>query len=75
MAAVPICKHDRMEHQCLLCGARPTDNDLRAALTLVLRFHSGAPWTEEDSHRWRAVTGTDEATTKVLCDHIRKALG
>jgi glycosyltransferase A (GT-A) superfamily protein (DUF2064 family) len=47
---------------------------LRDALNLVLMFHSGGEWTTADRAQWKHVTGSDEATTKVLCDHIRKVM-
>jgi hypothetical protein len=47
---------------------------MAAALKLVLRFHSGRPWTNDDRAKWRELTGSDEATTKVMCDHIRKVI-
>lgn len=43
-----------------------------AALQLVLMFHKGGQWTDEDKAEWKRITGFDEATTKVLCDYIRK---
>lgn len=43
-------------------------------LTLPLLFHQGGPWTEEDRAKWVAITGKDEATTKVMCDTIRETL-
>ena len=47
---------------------------LRDALDAVLMFHSGGPWTDEKRLKWRHIVGTDEATTKQLCDHIRRVL-
>jgi hypothetical protein len=45
------------------------------ALRAVLLFHSGAfPWTPEKANQWGSITGTDEVTTKVLCDTVRHAL-
>jgi hypothetical protein len=44
------------------------------ALRLVLLFHAGGPWDAERQREWLRITGTTEATTKVLCDHIRAAL-
>ena len=47
---------------------------LAEALSLPLRFHSGAPWTPDDADAWERITGTKEATSKVMCDAIRTAL-
>lgn len=49
--------------------------ELEAALSLVLEFHSATPWTPERTEAWRTITGTDEVTTRAMCDHIRKVLG
>jgi len=49
-------------------------DDAFTALDLVLRFHAGGPWTETDWFAWKVITGSDEATTKVMCDHIRSVL-
>ena len=45
------------------------------ALEAVLLFHSDSPWTSEKRQQWKALTGTDEATTRNLCDTVRIALG
>lgn len=58
---------------------------LREALELVLLFHSGGPWGDAKTDRWKAITGryrpnfgsntdSDEVTTRAMCDHIRKVL-
>jgi hypothetical protein len=38
----------------------------------VLLFHRGGTWTDNDRQMWLALTDTDEATTKTLCDFARK---
>ena len=48
---------------------------LEAALKAVLLFHSGEMWGEESRKRWFELTGTNDCTTKNLCDCVRKALG
>jgi hypothetical protein len=48
--------------------------DLVAALKLVLMFHSGKPFGQKARTGWYAITGEHDATTKVMCDHIRKVL-
>lgn len=45
------------------------------ALKLVLLFHSSIFWDDEKRATWKSVTGNDDATSKALCDHIRKVLG
>jgi hypothetical protein len=58
---------------------------LREALELVLLFHRGGPWGDAKTDRWREITGryrpnfgsntdSDEVTTRLMCDHIRKVL-
>jgi len=44
------------------------------ALEAVLLFHSDTPWDLPKRNRWLILTGTTDATTKVLCDTVRKAL-
>jgi hypothetical protein len=44
------------------------------AFRAVLMFHDPGEWTAERRAEWKRITGSDEATTKVLCDHIRKVL-
>lgn len=46
---------------------------LREVLTLPLIFH-GARFNTSDRDTWESITGTREATTKVMCDTIRAAL-
>jgi len=38
----------------------------------VLLFHKAAPWMKSDDEIWVALTGSDQVTTKVLCDLARK---
>jgi hypothetical protein len=40
----------------------------------VLRFHQGGEWTANDRALWKALSGEEEATTKVLCDLARETL-
>lgn len=44
------------------------------ALEAALLFHGGGLWDKEKSSKWFQLTKSHEATTKVLCDHIRKVL-
>lgn len=56
------------------CSILAADNArLREALELVLLFYNST-WDEKQRDKWWAITGKDEATTKVMCDHIRAAL-
>jgi hypothetical protein len=48
--------------------------DLLDAIRLVLLFHGGGDWNKEHRAEWLRITGTAEATTKVMCDHLRSAL-
>ena len=41
------------------------------ALMLPLIFHSADPVSESMRKEWKRITGTDQMTTKVMCDHIR----
>ena len=40
----------------------------------VLMFHSVSPWTAEKRFEWQALTGTEEATMRTLCDFARRCL-
>lgn len=44
---------------------------LRAALRLAIDYHAGSVWTSEMAHRWTVETGSDEASTRSLCDYLR----
>lgn len=65
-----------------LRSARKKLAQLKAACRLTLRFHSGAPWTPDDSTRWENdlhvayddETKIDGATTAALCNAVRAAL-
>lgn len=48
---------------------------LVSALRLPLLFHQGGEWTPEHRAEWLKITGYEDATTRVMCDHIRKVLG
>ncbi len=47
--------------------------DLVDALRLVPLFYT-VNWTPEKKAEWLRITGSTEATTKVMCDHIRSAI-
>lgn len=44
------------------------------ALELVLLFYTGGPWDDKAKALWLSITGNEEATTKSMCDYIRKVL-
>lgn len=48
--------------------------DIFDALRLVLLFYSAGCWDDAKQQEWLRISGTKEATTKALCDHIRSAL-
>lgn len=47
---------------------------LRDVLLLPLMFYAGGGWMDHHRLRWKEITGSDEATTKVMCDTIRNIL-
>lgn len=40
----------------------------------VLLFHRGGEWTAWDTEVWSLLTGSSEATTKILCNFARRVL-
>ncbi len=50
-------------------------NEAMMALDAVILFHSGGPWNNSKIAKWKSITGAGEATSKILCKHIRKVLG
>jgi hypothetical protein len=59
------------EDNARLIAAAP---EMAEALDLVLLFHSGGGWTSESQKRWMTLTGSGDATTRVMCDAVRAAL-
>lgn len=49
----------------------PREMEARNLLRAVLLFHSGGIWDEEKAASWKLFTGSEEATTKNMCDAIR----
>jgi hypothetical protein len=45
------------------------------ALEAVLMFHAGGDWDDSKRLRWREITGTEDASTRELCNHVRRVLG
>jgi hypothetical protein len=41
---------------------------------LVLLFHAGGGWDDSSRAMWRDITGSDDATTKTLCEFARVVL-
>ena len=60
-----------VEANARLIAAAP---EMKEALGLVLRFHAGGLWTPENAEEWERITGSRDATTKAMCDHIRAVL-
>lgn len=50
-------------------------DELEEAVQVVLLFHGGGAWTEADHAVWRERTGEDMASTRTLCDYLRRVLG
>ncbi len=48
--------------------------NLRDACEAVLLFHSGGEWDEAKRNEWFNLTGETDATTKIMCDTVRRAL-
>lgn len=82
--------HDRRDGPTVVLNATGLSNDkaqaiadahndsvsrLETALRAVLLFHSASTWDDEKRTVWRSMTGAEEATTKSLCDAIRKVIG
>jgi hypothetical protein len=55
-----------------LVDALARNTKLEAGLRAVLLFHSPSPWDQEKQRLWQEYTGGDDASTKALCDFIRK---
>ena len=55
-------------------GAAVSSTPLLDALEAVLLFYTVGPWDEAKKTRWWNLTQTNEATTKNLCDNIRKVI-
>lgn len=66
---------DHVIGEALVHELRVELNDARCALEAVLLFHSGGDWTDEKRERWLELTGNDFATTRSLCDFIRRVVG
>jgi hypothetical protein len=45
---------------------------LEKLASAVLLFHRGGEWTYQDGLAWQVLTGSEDATTKTLCDFARK---
>lgn len=49
-------------------------DDMENALCMSLMFHRGGVWTEADRAVWKERTGEDVASTRTLCDYLRRVL-
>jgi hypothetical protein len=47
---------------------------LRKLARAVLLFHGAPSWTEKEKREWCELTGSQDATTRILCDLARAAL-
>lgn len=47
----------------------------RLTLQAVLFYYTAQPWGQEEMDLWKSWTGEDVASTKSLCDAIRRVLG
>jgi hypothetical protein len=63
------------------CEQQAADNrliaaakDLHAFTEAALLFHGGGDWSDAKQIRWEELTGSIDATTRVLCDFGRAAL-
>lgn len=52
----------------------PDGSRERDLLKAVLLFHSGDPWDAKRQAEWLRLVGTRDASTKTLCDAIRRVL-
>jgi hypothetical protein len=55
--------------------AETTVHAMGDALRAVLLFHDGRYWTDEVAKEWKRLTGSDHASSVVLCQRAREALG
>lgn len=69
-----VCVDDAAKLERKLAQAQRHREELIEALSLPLLFHRGGFWSAPEKERWMVITGKDEATTKVMCDHIRALL-
>ena len=60
-----------VEANARLIAAAPNLADVAEATAL---FHSGGEWDDTKRLRWVQLTGSEEATTKALCDFARATL-
>lgn len=44
------------------------------ALEMVVLYHSGSPWDAAKAKRWERWSGSDDATTRNMCDQLRTVL-
>lgn len=47
---------------------------MKRACLATLLFHEGGEWDRERQRVWLAMTGHEEATTRILCETVRAAL-
>jgi hypothetical protein len=49
-------------------------NDAERLARAVLMFHQSREWTPQARAAWQALTGSEDATTRTLCDLARETL-
>ena len=57
-----------------VAALRAENDRLTAACRMVLLFYNAGYWTKANADEWANVTGETDATTRVLCDTVRRAL-
>lgn len=64
------CWRDPRHHAC----AEGAVERLMEVVEAFLLFHDGGYWDAPKASRWKSLTGSEEATTKVLCDFARQVM-
>lgn len=54
-----------------LCRLHAAAPEMYDVMRLPILFHQGGEWTKEHQAEWLWITGTTEATSRVMCDTIR----
>jgi hypothetical protein len=67
----PMPMGERLATAALIAAAP----ELLAFVEATLLFHSGGDWDDTKRRRWVELTGSDDATTKALCDLGRAVIG
>lgn len=62
----PCCQQD--------VDAQLTRDALITVTEMLLMFYEASTWTDVERARWRELSGSEDATTRALCNGARKAL-